>query len=143
LGVTKPEWGTKRDCGSCGKRFYDLKRSPIICPQCDTTVTVRKSPTNTPKAAAPIVEAKPEKTAVAAKPTKADGDGPWGAEDNAADGDEDIGDDIDVAVEDDDDDDDDIDDEEAEALLVDASDLDEEEDELDVVKVRGDDAGDD
>ena len=137
--MTKPEWGTKRNCDSCGKRFYDLKRSPIICPQCGTTVTVRKLPTKTPKAAAPIVEAKPEKPAVAAKPKKADGDGPCGDDDSAADGDEDIGDDIEVAVEEDDDDDD----EEAEALLVDASNLDEEEDELDVVKVRGNDAGDD
>ncbi len=136
--MIKPEWGTKRNCDSCGKRFYDLKRSPIICPQCGTTVTVRKLPTKTPKAAAPTVEAKPEKPAVATKPTKADGDAPWSDEDSAVDSDEDI-DDGDVAVEEDDD----IDDEETEDLLVDASDLDEDEDEINVVKVRGDDAGDD
>ncbi len=28
--------GTKRTCGSCGDRFYDLNRDPIICPMCET-----------------------------------------------------------------------------------------------------------
>ncbi|MFO1073372.1 MAG: TIGR02300 family protein [Geminicoccaceae bacterium] len=32
--MAKPEWGTKRICQSCGARFYDLGRSPIICPAC-------------------------------------------------------------------------------------------------------------
>jgi len=32
--VSKPEWGMKRTCQSCGSRFYDLLRSPIICPKC-------------------------------------------------------------------------------------------------------------
>jgi uncharacterized protein (TIGR02300 family) len=32
--VAKPEWGTKRICLSCGARFYDLQRSPIVCPAC-------------------------------------------------------------------------------------------------------------
>ena len=27
--------GTKRTCTSCGERFYDLDRDPIICPACD------------------------------------------------------------------------------------------------------------
>jgi len=33
--VAKPEWGTKRTCGSCGARFYDMRRQPIVCPKCD------------------------------------------------------------------------------------------------------------
>jgi uncharacterized protein (TIGR02300 family) len=37
LRVAKPEWGTKRICHNCGARFYDLHRSPIICPKCGTT----------------------------------------------------------------------------------------------------------
>ena len=32
--LAKPEWGTKRVCQSCGARFYDLGRSPIVCPSC-------------------------------------------------------------------------------------------------------------
>ena len=32
--MAKPEWGTKRICQACGKKFYDLKNSPIICPYC-------------------------------------------------------------------------------------------------------------
>lgn len=34
--MAKPEWGTKRMCQSCGARFYDLGRSPIVCPACGT-----------------------------------------------------------------------------------------------------------
>ena len=33
--MVKPEWGIKRHCQACGVNFYDLKRSPIICPKCD------------------------------------------------------------------------------------------------------------
>lgn len=32
--MAKPEWGVKRTCLSCGARFYDLMRSPILCPAC-------------------------------------------------------------------------------------------------------------
>ena len=34
--VAKPEWGTKRICPSCGVRFYDLRRTPVTCPKCET-----------------------------------------------------------------------------------------------------------
>lgn len=34
--MAKPEWGTKRICLSCGARFYDLNREPIVCPACGT-----------------------------------------------------------------------------------------------------------
>ena len=32
--MAKPEWGKKRICSSCNTRFYDLNKSPIICPSC-------------------------------------------------------------------------------------------------------------
>lgn len=32
--MAKPEWGMKRICQSCGAKFYDLQRSPILCPKC-------------------------------------------------------------------------------------------------------------
>src|SRR5215472_15547974 len=35
-GVAKPEWGTKRICPSCGARYYDLLRKPVVCPKCAT-----------------------------------------------------------------------------------------------------------
>src|SRR3954451_18864556 len=34
--VAKPEWGTKRICPSCGTRYYDMTRDPIVCPKCST-----------------------------------------------------------------------------------------------------------
>jgi uncharacterized protein (TIGR02300 family) len=37
--MTKPELGTKRLCGSCGARFYDLLHSSITCPKCGTVLT--------------------------------------------------------------------------------------------------------
>ena len=32
--MAKADLGTKRACLACGMRFYDFKRSPIICPGC-------------------------------------------------------------------------------------------------------------
>jgi len=34
--VAKPELGTKRLCQSCGAKFYDLSKDPIVCPKCGT-----------------------------------------------------------------------------------------------------------
>jgi uncharacterized protein (TIGR02300 family) len=34
--LAKPEWGSKRICPSCGARYYDLLRDPIVCPKCAT-----------------------------------------------------------------------------------------------------------
>ena len=34
--MAKPEWGTKRICPSCGTRYYDLMRDPVVCPKCST-----------------------------------------------------------------------------------------------------------
>lgn len=34
--MAKPELGTKRLCASCGAKFYDLGKDPIICPKCET-----------------------------------------------------------------------------------------------------------
>jgi uncharacterized protein (TIGR02300 family) len=34
--VAKPELGTKRVCGSCTRKFYDLNKHPIVCPTCGT-----------------------------------------------------------------------------------------------------------
>ena len=34
--MRKSTLGIKRHCLSCGARFYDLSKSPIVCPKCDT-----------------------------------------------------------------------------------------------------------
>ena len=36
--MAKPELGTKRLCGSCSAKFYDLNKTPIVCPKCHTVV---------------------------------------------------------------------------------------------------------
>ena len=34
--MAKPDLGTKRTCVSCATRFYDLAKSPAVCPKCGT-----------------------------------------------------------------------------------------------------------
>ena len=62
--MAKPEWGLKRACQSCGARFYDLKRDPIICPKCETVfdplANLRPRRTRVVAEAAPKPEAKPK-----------------------------------------------------------------------------------
>ena len=38
--MAKPELGTKRLCASCGAKFYDLNKDPIVCPKCETVFQV-------------------------------------------------------------------------------------------------------
>jgi uncharacterized protein (TIGR02300 family) len=66
--VAKPELGTKRFCAGCSAKFYDLNKSPIVCPKCGTLfqlapVTARSRPAPAPvpaRAAAPPVAEVPE-----------------------------------------------------------------------------------
>lgn len=34
--MAKPELGSKHHCQNCGTRFFDLNKSPAICPKCGT-----------------------------------------------------------------------------------------------------------
>ncbi len=34
--MARPELGTKRQCQSCGAKFYDMGKDPILCPKCGT-----------------------------------------------------------------------------------------------------------
>jgi uncharacterized protein (TIGR02300 family) len=34
--MVKPELGVKRVCVACGARFYDLMKTPAVCPKCGT-----------------------------------------------------------------------------------------------------------
>lgn len=38
--MSKPEWGVKRTCTSCSAKFYDMKRSPVVCPKCGTEIDI-------------------------------------------------------------------------------------------------------
>ena len=38
--MAKPHLGTKRLCGNCGAKFYDLSKTPIVCPKCETVFVV-------------------------------------------------------------------------------------------------------
>ena len=38
--MAKPDLGTKRLCSGCGAKFYDLSKTPIVCPKCETVFVV-------------------------------------------------------------------------------------------------------
>jgi uncharacterized protein (TIGR02300 family) len=48
--VAKPELGLKRQCMSCGAKFYDLGKNPAVCPKCGTVFQA----TAVSRAAAPV-----------------------------------------------------------------------------------------
>lgn len=58
--MSKPARGTKRVCPSCAARFYDLDRSPIVCPVCQSAYQVSPSRRSERVAAAPVAVKKPE-----------------------------------------------------------------------------------
>ncbi|MFN4281670.1 MAG: TIGR02300 family protein [Alphaproteobacteria bacterium] len=116
--MVKPELGVKRVCGSCGAKFYDLNRDPILCPKCGTVFDVQAA--LKPRRAKAVVEdkpAKPKKVAAVVDPDEAD-----------------LPDDI---V-----DDDDTDDEEEEGVIEDTSELGEDDDDVAEVIEKVDDEGD-
>jgi len=53
--VAKPDLGTKRLCAGCGAKFYDLNRTPIVCPKCETQfVPVVVAPPTRPDTPKPV-----------------------------------------------------------------------------------------
>ncbi|TXL82000.1 TIGR02300 family protein [Vineibacter terrae] len=88
--MVKAAWGTKRSCQSCGARFYDLAKNPIICPKCghshdpEDFVKARRS-RSTPAAASKIPAPAKKKDLIEGVPI-ADDDLPAvdGAEDDDA-----------------------------------------------------------
>lgn len=120
--LAKPEWGTKRICQSCGVRFYDFGRSPIVCPACggvfDLEILNRAR------------RARPSSRAVAAA-----AEGAPAVDGDLIGSDSDTDDDIEVEVEEDDAvvvTDDDA--EEDESLIEDASELGDDEELSDVIE---------
>ena len=51
--MSKPARGSKRVCQSCGTRFYDLGRTPIVCPSCQAVYQVTQ-PTSRRGERAPV-----------------------------------------------------------------------------------------
>ena len=38
--MAKPELGNKHTCQNCGTKFFDLNKSPVVCPKCGTVQQV-------------------------------------------------------------------------------------------------------
>lgn len=59
--MSKPVRGTKRVCQSCGARFYDLGRTPIVCPACQAVYQIAPpTPRRGERVAAPEASEKEE-----------------------------------------------------------------------------------
>ena len=42
--MSNSKWGAKRQCQECGARFYDLKKTKIVCPKCDARFKLDSQP---------------------------------------------------------------------------------------------------
>lgn len=116
--VAKPEWGKKRNCQSCGTRFYDLQRDPIVCPKCETVFD-------------PLAALRPRRARVATVKTETKQKAPVPARASGDDLDDDVLDDEeleDIGADEDEDD----------SLIEDASELGEDEDDVGSVAVEDD-----
>ena len=54
--MAKPEWGMKRVCPSCGSRYYDMHKDPVICPKCGAAYDPETVTKSRRTRAAPIAE---------------------------------------------------------------------------------------
>ena len=58
--MTKPELGTKRLCAGCDAKFYDLLKSPIVCPMCEAVFVMPKpAPSRPRRGFEPMAQAMP------------------------------------------------------------------------------------
>ena len=53
--MARPELGLKRQCMSCGAKFYDLDKDPATCPKCGT---IYQAIASTSRVAAPALAAR-------------------------------------------------------------------------------------
>lgn len=59
--MVRPELGNKRVCVACSTRFYDLGKSPAICPKCGTEQPVEQPRVRRPSGSVPQEERRPKK----------------------------------------------------------------------------------
>ena len=50
--MAKPDLGSKHKCQNCGTKFFDLNKSPIVCPKCGETLTTAGPMATSSRAAA-------------------------------------------------------------------------------------------
>lgn len=100
--MSKPEWGAKHICQSCGTKFYDLQRTPILCPHCgagfDPDALLRSRRGRAGGAAKSVAAAAPQKPPALRPVAEAEGpddreEADLGDEELEAELEEDIGDD--------------------------------------------------
>jgi uncharacterized protein (TIGR02300 family) len=70
ITVTKAELGTKRICPNCGAKYYDLNRSPIICPRCGTRFELTVATARARPAAKPEIVPVPEEVEIEKEPVE-------------------------------------------------------------------------
>src|SRR5262249_30729225 len=71
IDVAKPEIGSKRLCGNCGARFYDLQKDPIACRKC-ATVLARPTAARARPEPVPARKIQPEEETVTPEATDAE-----------------------------------------------------------------------
>ena len=47
--MTRPELGIKRICAGCNAKFYDLSKTPIVCPMCEAVFVLPKLAPDRPR----------------------------------------------------------------------------------------------
>jgi uncharacterized protein (TIGR02300 family) len=56
--MAKVEWGTKRICQKCDTKYYDMRKTPPVCPECGERYLIQKR--NVITALAPLNENHPD-----------------------------------------------------------------------------------
>ena len=96
--MASPSLGVKRHCQSCGQNYYDLNKSPIVCPHCqaefDPEVLLKS------RRAKPVAQVASKKVEAVENEEEIDTDLEAGIDDADApiEGEDDLGDDSDLAV---------------------------------------------
>lgn len=114
--MAKVDLGTKRQCPNCGAKYYDLNKSPAVCPKCGTLFEVTTAKVRAPEAAVEEEEVEnedeadtgPEVISLEEADAEATGDGASDDDNEDDDLSVDDDDDDDAFLEEDEDEDDDV-----------------------------------